>query len=199
MWWRRCRWPLNGGLTTPASLPPALGRRDGKAHGRHLAGSKVPALGTQGALRPDDAVLDGRLPDGSGIEVCRDIRSRHPELAALILTSYDDDETLFPAITAGAAGYVLKQIRGHDLVDAVRRVAAGQSLLDPAVTAQVLDRLRQCPREGHEASGAPGPPCLLPSTCRPADRPTQPVGRFLVGSPRGSFATKGPCRKDIGP
>jgi DNA-binding NarL/FixJ family response regulator len=97
------------------------------------------------ALRPDVAVLDGRLPDGSGIDVCRDIRSSHPGIAALILTSYDDDEALFSAIMAGAAGYVLKQIRGHDLVDAVRRVAAGQSLLDPAVTTAVLDRLRQGP------------------------------------------------------
>ena len=93
------------------------------------------------ALRPHVAVLDARLPDGSGIDVCRDIRSSHPEIAALILTSYDDDEALFAAIMAGAAGYVLKQIHGIQLVDAVRRVAAGQSLLDPAVTAQVLDRL----------------------------------------------------------
>ena len=97
------------------------------------------------ALRPHVAVLDARLPDGSGIDVCRDIRSSHPEIAALILTSYDDDEALFAAIMAGAAGYVLKQIHGIQLVDAVRRVAAGQSLLDPAVTAQVLDRLRQGP------------------------------------------------------
>ena len=97
------------------------------------------------ALRPDVAVLDARLPDGSGIDVCRDVRSTNPEIAALILTSYDDDEALFSAIMAGAAGYVLKQIRGTDLVDAVRRVAAGQSLLDPAVTQQVLDRLRQGP------------------------------------------------------
>ena len=99
------------------------------------------------AMRPHVAVLDGRLPDGSGIDVCREIRSRHPEIAALILTSYDDDEALFSAIMAGAAGYVLKQIRGNDLVDAVRRVAAGQSLLDPAVTQQVLDRLREGPKE----------------------------------------------------
>jgi DNA-binding NarL/FixJ family response regulator len=99
------------------------------------------------ALRPDVAVLDGRLPDGSGIDVCRDIRSGNPEIAALILTSYDDDEALFAAIMAGAAGYVLKQIRGNDLVDAVRRVAAGQSLLDPAVTTQVLERLRQGPQQ----------------------------------------------------
>jgi DNA-binding NarL/FixJ family response regulator len=97
------------------------------------------------ALRPHVAVLDARLPDGSGIDVCRDIRSSHPEIAALILTSYDDDEALFSAIMAGAAGYVLKQIHGIQLVDAVRRVAAGQSLLDPAVTAQVLDRLREGP------------------------------------------------------
>jgi len=99
------------------------------------------------ALRPDVAVLDGRLPDGSGIDVCRDIRSQHPEIAALILTSYDDDEALFSAIMAGAAGYVLKQIRGTDLLDTVRRVAAGQSMLDPAVTRQVLERLRKGPEE----------------------------------------------------
>jgi two-component system, NarL family, response regulator DevR len=99
------------------------------------------------ALRPDVAVLDGRLPDGSGIDVCRDIRSQHPEIAALILTSYDDDEALFSAIMAGAAGYVLKQVRGNDLIETVRRVAAGQSTLDPAVTQQVLDRLRWGPEE----------------------------------------------------
>jgi two-component system response regulator DevR len=94
------------------------------------------------ALRPDVAVLDARLPDGSGIDVCRDVRAAHPEIAVLILTSYDDDDALFAAIMAGAAGYVLKQIRGNDLVDAVRRVGAGQSLLDPVVTARVLERLR---------------------------------------------------------
>jgi DNA-binding NarL/FixJ family response regulator len=99
------------------------------------------------ALRPHVAVLDGRLPDGSGIDVCREIRSRDPDIAALILTSYDDDEALFSAIMAGAAGYVLKQVRGNDLVDMVRRVAAGQSALDPAVTAQVLERLRKGPEE----------------------------------------------------
>jgi len=99
------------------------------------------------ALRPHVAVLDGRLPDGSGIDVCREIRSSHPEIAALILTSYDDDEALFSAIMAGAAGYVLKQVRGNDLMDTVRRVASGQSTLDPAVTQQVLDRLRRGPEE----------------------------------------------------
>jgi DNA-binding NarL/FixJ family response regulator len=99
------------------------------------------------ALRPDVAVLDGRLPDGSGIDVCRDIRSKHPEIAALILTSYDDDEALFSAIMAGAAGYILKQVRGNDLLESVRRVAAGGSTLDPAVTSQVLERLRNGPEE----------------------------------------------------
>jgi two-component system, NarL family, response regulator DevR len=95
------------------------------------------------ALQPQVAVLDSRLPDGSGIDVCREIRSRDPNIATLILTSFDDDDALFAAIMAGAAGYVLKQIRGSDLIDSVRRVAAGQSLLDPAVTARVLDRVRQ--------------------------------------------------------
>ena len=97
------------------------------------------------ALQPRVAVLDGRLPDGSGIDVCREIRSRDPDIAALILTSFDDDEALFAAIMAGAAGYVLKQIRGSDLIDSVRRVAAGQSLLDPAVTARVIERVRRGP------------------------------------------------------
>jgi len=99
------------------------------------------------ALKPDVALLDARLPDGSGIDVCREIRSVDPTIKALILTSYDDDEGLFSAIMAGAAGYVLKQVRGPDLIDSVRRVAAGQSMLDPAVTAQVLDRLRSGPQE----------------------------------------------------
>lgn len=97
------------------------------------------------ALRPHVAILDGRLPDGSGIDVCRAVRSQDPSIAALILTSYDDDDALFAAIMAGAAGYVLKQVRGNDLVDMVRRVAAGQSTLDPMVTAQVLDRVRNGP------------------------------------------------------
>lgn len=94
------------------------------------------------ALRPDVMILDARLPDGSGIDVCRDVRAVDPSIKGLILTSYEDDEALFAAIMAGAAGYVLKQVRGTDLVDAVRRVAAGQSMLDPAVTQRVLDRIR---------------------------------------------------------
>ena len=100
------------------------------------------AVGRVHALDPDVAVLDVRLEDGNGIEACRDIRSLHPRTACLILTSFADDEALFQAILAGAAGYLLKQIRTNDLVDAVRRVAAGQNLLDPAVTARVLERLR---------------------------------------------------------
>lgn len=97
------------------------------------------------ALRPDVAILDGRLPDGSGIDVCREVRSQDPGIAALILTSYDDDEALFAAIMAGAAGYVLKQVKGQDLIEMVRQVAAGRSTLDPQVTAQVLDRIRSGP------------------------------------------------------
>ncbi|GAA4711649.1 response regulator [Phytohabitans rumicis] len=102
------------------------------------------------ALRPDVAILDGRLPDGSGIDVCRDVRAVDSSIKGLILTSYEDDEALFAAIMAGAAGYVLKQIRGTDLVDAVRRVAAGQSLLDPAVTQRVLERIRHGVEEPRE-------------------------------------------------
>jgi DNA-binding NarL/FixJ family response regulator len=99
------------------------------------------------ALDPDVAVLDVRLDEGNGVEACREIRSRHPRTACLILTSFSDDEALFQAIMAGAAGYVLKQIRSADLVDAVRRVAAGQNLLDPVVTARVLERLRRGPAQ----------------------------------------------------
>src|SRR6478735_3065090 len=102
------------------------------------------------ALRPDVAILDARLPDGNGIDVCRDIRAVDSSIKGLILTSYEDDEALFAAIMAGAAGYVLKQIRGTDLVDAVRRVAAGQSLLDPAVTQRVLERIRHGVEEPNE-------------------------------------------------
>lgn len=104
------------------------------------------------AVQPDVAVLDVRLPDRNGVEVCREIRSRMPELGCLMLTSFADDEALFDSIMAGAAGYVLKQIRGNELVDAVRTVASGQSLLDPAVTARVLDRIRSGD-EGDELLG----------------------------------------------
>ncbi|WP_160011784.1 response regulator [Nocardioides sp. AX2bis] len=106
------------------------------------SGSAVDATNRIPALRPDVAVLDGRLPDGSGVTVCRDIRSVDPTIKALILTSYDDDAALFAAIMAGAAGYVLKETKGGDLVTAVREVAAGRSLIDPALTAKVLERVR---------------------------------------------------------
>ncbi|MCZ7531495.1 MAG: response regulator transcription factor [Acidimicrobiia bacterium] len=111
------------------------------------ASTAAEALSRIPPTRPDVAVLDVRLPDGNGVDVCREVRSSHPEIQCLILTSFSDDEALFQAIMAGAAGYVLKQVRGSDLVDAIRRVAAGQSLLDPAVTARVLERLRQPPEE----------------------------------------------------
>ena len=106
------------------------------------AGTAEEALSRIPATSPDVAVLDVRLPDGDGVEVCREVRSRHPEIHCLILTSFADDEALFSAILAGASGYVLKQVKGTDLVDGIRRVAQGQSLLDPAVTARVLERLR---------------------------------------------------------
>jgi two-component system, NarL family, response regulator DevR len=111
------------------------------------------ALARIPAVRPDVAVLDVRLPDGNGVEVCRDIRSEHPDVHCLMLTSYADDEALFDAIMAGAAGYVLKQVRGAELVDGIRRVAAGQSLLDPSVTSRVLERLRHAPEEDERFAG----------------------------------------------
>jgi two-component system response regulator DevR len=106
------------------------------------AGTAAEALARIPAVRPDVAVLDARLPDGSGIDVCRDIRSALPEVRCLILTSYDDDDAVFAAVMAGAAGYLLKQIRGSSLLDAIRQVAAGRSLLDPGVTERLLSRLR---------------------------------------------------------
>jgi DNA-binding NarL/FixJ family response regulator len=106
------------------------------------AGTAESALARIPALRPDVAVLDVRLPDGDGVTVCREIRSRMPEVACLMLTSFGDDEALFDAIMAGAAGYVLKQIRGTDLVGAVRTVARGESMLDPDAASRVLARMR---------------------------------------------------------
>ncbi|MFG2732221.1 response regulator [Streptomyces canus] len=99
------------------------------------------------ALRPDVAVLDVRLPDGDGITVCRELRNQMPELACLMLTSFDEEDALLDAIMAGASGYVLKQIRGSDLVSAVRTVASGQSMLDPATTARLIRSLRADPAE----------------------------------------------------
>jgi two-component system response regulator DevR len=125
--------------------------RDGLAHLLNAAGGfeVVGEAATAGealrripAVRPDVAVLDARLPDGNGIDVCRDIRSAMPSVRCLILTSYDDEDAVFAAVMAGASGYLLKEIRGTSLVDAIRQVAAGKSLLDPTVTEQLLKRLR---------------------------------------------------------
>ncbi|AUH38881.1 response regulator [Streptomyces sp. CMB-StM0423] len=107
------------------------------------AANAAEALARGPALQPDVAVLDVRLPDGDGITVCRELRSRMPGLACLMLTSFDDDQALLDAILAGASGYVLKQIRGAEIVNAVRTVATGQSMLDPATTTRLMDTLRQ--------------------------------------------------------
>ncbi|MCW2524025.1 MAG: DNA-binding response regulator [Frankiales bacterium] len=106
------------------------------------AGSAAEALRRIPAAAPHVAVLDARLPDGSGIEVCREIRASQPEIRCLILTSYDDNDAIFAAVMAGAAGYLLKEVRGSYLVDAIRQVADGKSLMDPAVTGRLLSRLR---------------------------------------------------------
>lgn len=107
------------------------------------AATAAEAVRAADRLRPDVVVLDVRLPDGSGIEACREIRNARPETRVIMLTSYSDDEALFAAIMAGAAGYLLKQARGRDLVHAIRTVHEGGSLLDPEVTGRVLQRLRQ--------------------------------------------------------
>jgi two-component system response regulator DevR len=109
------------------------------------------ALARVPALRPQVAVLDVRLPDGDGVSVCRDLRSKLPGLACLMLTSFADDDALYDAIMAGASGYVLKQIKGSDLINAVRTVAAGGSLLDPKTTARVMQRLRDDAAEREKA------------------------------------------------
>jgi DNA-binding NarL/FixJ family response regulator len=111
------------------------------------------ALARIPALKPDVAVLDVRLPDGNGVTVCREIRSKMPEVACLMLTSFGDDEALFDAIMAGAAGYVLKQIRGTDLVGAVRTIASGRSLLDPEAASRVMQRMRDQAQRSDPLSG----------------------------------------------
>jgi two-component system, NarL family, response regulator DevR len=124
------------------------------------ASTAAEALERIAQTRPEVAVLDVRLGEGrgepTGIEVCREIRSAHPEVACLMLTSFADDEALFASIMAGASGYVLKQISGNELTTAIRRVAAGESLLDPAVTARVLDRLRNPAPEADPLAGLTG-------------------------------------------
>ena len=139
------------------------------------AGTAESAIARIPALKPDVAVLDVRLPDGNGVDVCREVRSRMPELACLMLTSYADDDALFNAVMAGAAGYVLKQIHGSDLVGAVRTVASGQSLLDPQTTAAMLAAAARAGRQAGPAGRAvgagthhPGPDRRGPD--QPADR-----------------------------
>ncbi len=117
------------------------------------ASSAAEALARVPALRPDVAILDVRLPDGDGVSVCRDLRSSMPELGCLMLTSYADDDALYEAIMAGAAGYLLKQVRGADLVGAVRTVAAGASMLDPKTTARVMERIRSGSKANDPAAG----------------------------------------------
>jgi DNA-binding NarL/FixJ family response regulator len=117
------------------------------------AGTAASALARIPALRPDVAVLDVRLPDGDGVSVCRDVRSKMPEVACLMLTSYGDDEALFDAIMAGAAGYVLKQIRGTDLVGAVRTVASGKSMLVPEAASRLMKRMREQATRSDPLSG----------------------------------------------
>jgi two-component system response regulator DevR len=110
------------------------------------AGTVADALMRIPPTRPDVAILDVRLPDGSGVQVCREIRSKSPEIACIMLTSYADDDALFSAIIAGAAGYVLKQVGSLDLLEDVRRAGRGESLLDPALTEKVMKRLREGPQ-----------------------------------------------------
>jgi two-component system response regulator DevR len=118
-----------------------------------MSGSAVQGAREIPSTRPDVAVLDARLPDGSGIEVCREIRSIDPSIRVLILTSYDDDDALFAAIMAGASGYVLKQITGTDLVDAIRVVSTGRSLLDPALITRVVEHATNGRLEPAELQG----------------------------------------------
>ncbi|MEW6473420.1 MAG: response regulator transcription factor [Actinomycetota bacterium] len=119
------------------------------------AGTAEQALNRIPATQPDVAVLDVRLGGDteSGIEVCREVRSQHPEVRCIMLTSFADDEALFAAIMAGASGYILKQVRGSDLVDAIRRVGRGESLIDPALTGRLLERLRTKPEQEDELAG----------------------------------------------
>ncbi|HUO46736.1 MAG TPA: response regulator transcription factor [Acidimicrobiia bacterium] len=111
------------------------------------AGNVEEALRRSGLDSPDVVVLDVRLPDGSGVEACREIRSQFPDTKVLMLTSFADEEALMAAILAGASGYVLKRVRGSDLIEDIRKVGAGESLLDPNMTAGLFDRLRTGPRQ----------------------------------------------------
>ena len=133
-------------------------------------------------LQPDVAILDVRLPDGSGIEVCREIRSSYPQIACLMLTSYADDEALFSAIMAGAAGYVLKEIGGSDLIGDIRRVSQGQSLIDTNLSKDIFDRLRKTQKTEAQAvqplgPGTTGPRPHRPGSFQPSDRRGDLPGR----------------------
>ena len=139
------------------------------------SGSALEATRRIPALRPDVMVLDGRLPDGSGIDVCRDVRSLDPSIRAIILTSYDDEQALTAAVAAGAAGYVLKDVRGADLVTSIRRVAAGESLLEP----EVVQRLRQA--WGHEQPTDPRLAALTPQERRILDCIAQGMTNRQIG------------------
>jgi DNA-binding NarL/FixJ family response regulator len=114
------------------------------------AGSVAEAVAEAGRAHPDVIVMDVRLPDGTGIEACREIRAAQPDIRVLMLTSYADDEAVYASIVAGAAGYLLKQTRGRELVSAIEAVARGESLLDPSVTATVLQRMRELATGGHK-------------------------------------------------
>lgn len=107
------------------------------------AGSVTESIALADRYQPDLVIMDVRLPDGSGIEACREIRAAHPGTRVVMLTSYPDEEAVLSAIIAGASGYLLKQIRGRDLVSALEAVGRGESLLDPAVTEKVLERVRR--------------------------------------------------------
>ena len=120
------------------------------------AGTVEEALNRIPSSGADVAVLDVRLPDGNGVELCRELRSNDAHLVCLMLTSFDDDEALFEAIVAGAAGYVLKQVKGSDIINAVRQVGAGRSLLDPLMTSRVLDRLRNGSAEDQRVAALSG-------------------------------------------
>lgn len=122
------------------------------------AGSVAEAIEAALHLNPDVVVMDVRLPDGSGVEACREIRAAKPSTRVLMLTSYPDEEAVFDSIMAGASGYVLKQVRAKELVDAIRRVGQGESLLDPTVTQKVLERIRSMGGQKAEAQG----PTLTP-------------------------------------
>ncbi|WP_051833096.1 response regulator transcription factor [Streptomyces sp. NRRL S-646] len=137
--------------------PGPVGVADGRPHEPDITvvgdGSTVEqAMVRVPALRPQVAVLDVRLPDGDGVTVRRELRSRLPELACLMLTSFDDEEALLDSIMAGTSGYVLRQIQGSDLLSAVRKVAVGQSLIDPSATTRLMARLRG----GQESDPLPG-------------------------------------------